>query len=86
MVGWLKEFTAVERTKERQDILESKVGTCESFTDEEAAPFGVDEADMGVFMEMWDVGFLCEECGWWWEMCDLSESEGMICTSCIDEH
>jgi hypothetical protein len=69
------------------EIIESLVGTCNDL-DQTMVNHNIDPdaMDMGDSVYMDDHIFLCEECGWWFDLSELNDSgDGLICLECRPE-
>ena len=76
--------------KEIYYIIENLQGTCGTLDDAVSGAF--EDENMDSFsltkeeMEYLDSEiFLCEDCGWWFEVCDKSESHEETCIECNEE-
>lgn len=67
-------------------VAENLRGTCQSLDDALQAEFGEDTdiSDIAIelLQELDDIVMLCEACGWWCEVSEMSEQDVQICVDC----
>ena len=71
-----------------QELAAQLCGTCRSLSDAQLNELGLkeDSIDLTIRLEQEGEIFLCDTCGWWCEVSEMSEGHcGQICIECYEE-
>lgn len=67
------------------ELISSLQGTCSTIDDHLPDDMELEDLTEQDYADIDNEIFLCETCGWWCEIGEVSEHEDGVCTDCVEE-